>query len=111
MSKDEREKPSDEHKGLRFAGLVAPIHDREAYEEQMGAFPPSERALVEELTRHADLCRYFEEKRMQVPPHIVRAVRKLASLSPAERAAEMREINHELMEYLQSVSDDSELRM
>jgi hypothetical protein len=92
-------------------GKLAPVGDRTEYERQMNALPAEERALAEELTRYADLCRYFAEHDMQMPPHIVRAVAQLASRPTVERTTEMQQINQEVMEYLESVSEDPEFRM
>jgi len=92
-------------------GAWAPIEDREEYDRKLNSLPPEQKELSQEVTRHADLCRYFSEHDMQVPPHLVRAIREVSSLAVQERAARMRDINQELMEYLQSVSEDSELRM
>jgi uncharacterized protein (UPF0147 family) len=92
-------------------GKLAPIEDRAEYERQMNALPAEQRALAEELTRYADLCRYFADHDMQMLPHIVRAVAQLSSRSVAERTTEMQHINQEVMEYLESVSEDPEFRM
>src|SRR5579884_2196539 len=82
-------------------GAWAPIHDRVEYERQMSALPPEERELALEVTAHADMCRFFSEMNWHVLPHLVREVREVRSLPMPERAARMREINHELMEYLE----------
>lgn len=92
-------------------GLLSPVANRSEYEKQMNELPPGERELAEEATRHADLCRYFSEENMQLPPHLVRGALRLSTLSVLERAKKLQEINVELMVYLQSVSEDSELRM
>ena len=97
--------------GPSFPGMPAPIHDREDYERGMAALPPEQRELTEELTRYADTCQYFEAQRMDVPPHLLRAVAELSALPASEAAATMRQINDALMEYLHSVSDDPKLRM
>jgi hypothetical protein len=109
-----------DNKNRPLAGLVlgstrfvieSPCRDRTEYEEQMDGFPDVECELAKAVTRCADLCRYFSEKRMQVPPHIVRQMRQTSTLPSAERLERLREINSELMEYLHSVSEDSEFRM
>jgi hypothetical protein len=48
---------------------------------------------------------------MQVPPHICREIIDSRKLPVPERAERMRDINAELMEYLHSVSEDTEFRM
>lgn len=96
---------------LRPRGLCAPVGDRFEYEQQMNSLPVAERKLAEEVTRHADLCRYFSENDMQVPPHICREVVESRKLAVPQRAERMQEINEELMEYLYSVSQNTEFRM
>lgn len=91
--------------------LEAPLYDRKEFEEHVDGLPEAERELAKEATRCADLCRYFSEKRMEVPPHIVRQMRRARTLDLAEQLEQLREINSELMEYMHSVSEDSEFRM
>ena len=88
-----------------------PVGDRLEYEQQMNDLPAGERDLAIEVTRLADLSRYFSENDMQVPPHICREIVASRELAVPQRTERMREINEELMEYLHSVSEDSELRM
>ncbi|GEM_PF-3551556 len=90
---------------------VTPVGDRFEYEQQMNDLPAGERDLAIEVTRLADLSRYFSENEMQVPPHICRDIVASRKLDVSQRTERMREINEELMEYLHSVSEDSELRM
>ena len=92
-------------------GVPTAVGGRFEYEEQMNDLPAGERDLAIEVTRLADLSRYFSEKDMQVPPHICRQVVASRKLAVRQRTERMREINEELMEYLHSVSEDSELRM
>jgi hypothetical protein len=90
---------------------MTPVGDRFEYEQQMNDLPAGERDLAIEVTRLADLSRYFSENDMQVPPHICRDIVASRKLAVPQRTERMREINEELMEYLHSVSEDSELRM
>jgi hypothetical protein len=90
---------------------MTPVGDRFEYEQQMNDLPAGERDLAIEVTRLADLSRYFSENDMQVPPHICRAIVASRKLPVPQRTERMREINEELMEYLHSVSEDSGLRM
>ncbi len=91
--------------------VEAPLSEREEYEQQMDALPDGDRELASEVSRFADLCRYFSENRMQVPPHISREVQQLRTFPVAARTNKLRELNLELMGYLHSVSEDCELRM
>ena len=102
---------SDLKSSLHARESVVPVADRFEYEQQMNDLPDGERELAIEVTRLADLFRYFSEKEMQVPPHIHRELVASRKLSVPQRIEKMREINEELMEYLHSVSEDSELRM
>jgi hypothetical protein len=88
-----------------------PVADRFEYEQQMNDLPNGDRELAIEITRLADLSRYFSEKEMQVPPHSYREIVASRKLAVPQRVEKMREINEELMEYLHSVSEDSEFRM
>jgi hypothetical protein len=96
---------------LHAPELAVPVTDRFEYERQMKELPDGERELAIEVTRLADLFRYFSETEMQVPPHIHRELVALRKLSVPQRVEKIREMNEELMEYLHSVSEDSELRM
>jgi uncharacterized protein with von Willebrand factor type A (vWA) domain len=96
---------------LHARELAVPVTDRFEYEQQMSDLPDGEQNLAIEVTRLADLSRYFWEKEMQVPPHIYRQIIDLRKLEVPQRIEKMREINEELMEYLHSVSEDSEFRM
>jgi hypothetical protein len=44
---------------------VVPVADRFEYEQQMSDLPDGERELAIEVSRLADLSRYFSEKEMQ----------------------------------------------
>jgi hypothetical protein len=85
--------------------------DRTEYEGQIDGLPDADRELAKAVTTCADLCRYFSEKRMQVPPHIIREMKKSSTVPSAERLEKFCQINSELMEYLHSVGKDSEFRM
>jgi hypothetical protein len=79
--------------------------------QQVDAVAESEQTLLRELTTLADMCRYFDEKGMQVPPHIGQAIRELGRIPAATRADTARKLNLELMEYLENVSPNFEFRM
>jgi hypothetical protein len=98
-------------RSLSPQGVPTPVGDRLVYEQQMSALPAGDRELAVEVTRLADLSRYFSEREMQVPPHICREIIDSRKLPVLERAERMRDINDKLMEYLHSVSEDTEFRM
>ena len=89
----------------------SPIEDRLEYQRQADALPEGQQELTRELTRHADICRFFDERDMQVPPHIVRALQEARSMPVPERTEAIRQLNLELMAYLENVSEDPEFRM
>jgi hypothetical protein len=91
--------------------VSAPLADRFEYEQQIDRLPDRDRELAIEATRLADLSRYFSEANMQVPPHLCREIIQSRNLPVPERVETLQAINAELMEYLHSVSEDSELRM
>jgi hypothetical protein len=90
--------------------LPGPIHDRLEYERRLHALPPGRREMAQELTRYADTCQYFEQNGMEVPPDIRRAVLNVSKLPDSERAAAMREVNQQMMEYLHDVGEDDGVR-
>lgn len=92
-------------------GALAPACDRGEYDQRIAALPPGRREIAEELTTYADMCQFFERQTMDIPPHILRAVVQVSTLSDSERAAAMRQINQQLMEYLNDVGEDNGVRM
>jgi hypothetical protein len=90
--------------------LPGPVHDRLEYEQQLNALPPGRREMGQELSRYADMCQYFEQKGMEVPPDIRRAVLNVSKLPDSERAAAMEDVNRQMMEYLNDVGEDNGVR-
>jgi hypothetical protein len=103
--------PRERKSSLSPRGVPTPVGDRLEYEQQINDLPAGDRDLAIEVTRLADLSRYLSENDMQVPPHICREIVAARKLSVPQRAESLREINDGLMEYLHSVSEDSEFRM
>lgn len=91
-------------------GPLAPTHDKVEYERQMSAVPEG-LALLEELTRHADMCQFCSQRGIEIPSDIAVAVRDLHTLPIESQVAEMQRINQQLMEYLHNECADSGLRM
>lgn len=110
---------SDELKRLSAAiqkafapgGPLAAIQDDMERERLIDELPQDQKAMANGLVRHANLCRFFSEHDMEVPPHIIRAVGRLQQLPIEERISQIDEINQELMEYLHNVSEDTGFRM
>jgi hypothetical protein len=97
-------------KAFAPSGSLAPIADYMEREKLLNILVTDEKTLAEGLSRYVDLCRFFSENQMQVPPHIVRAVGRLQKLPIEDRVSQIGEINQELMEYLHNVSQDTGIR-
>jgi len=83
---------------------------REAREERLKRLPAEERELAEESARLADLCQYFSAERMDIPPEILDEVGRLSRLPIPDRIRALKDINQALMEYLDRVGEDPQLR-
>jgi hypothetical protein len=78
-------------------GDLAPIEDRDQWDELVKSKPPEEQELANELARFADLWRYLQERNEKLGPEIVKALAEVHKLPFALRAARVREVNQELM--------------
>jgi hypothetical protein len=80
MPKDEKQ----QHRGAvgKFdeGGELGPIEDRNEFERRLDALPPDQKELAQENTRFADLCRYFSDKKMDIPPQVLDQVGRVARL-------------------------------
>jgi hypothetical protein len=83
---------------------------REGREERLNRLPVEERELAEESARLADLCQYFSAERMDIPPEILDEVGRLSRLPIPDRIRALKDINQALMEYLDRVGEDPQLR-
>jgi len=114
MSKDKRENPSKPKSGVldKFepGGELSPLDDRDEYEQRLNSLPAEQKEFAEESTRFADLCQYFSQRRMDIPPSVVERVRTVSKLPAPDRIRAMKDINHELMEYLTDVGQDPGIR-
>ena len=114
MSKDEKENRSQPRSGTldKFepGGELGPIEDRNAYEQRLNSLPAEQKELAEESTRFADLCQYFSQQKMDIPPSVVERVGGVSKLPVPDRIRAMKDINRELMEYLHDVSQDPGIR-
>jgi len=108
MSKDEQENRSKRHSGA--LDKLAPFDDRKQYEQRLNSLPDEQKELAEESTRFADLCQYFSQQKMDIPPSVVERVGGISKLLPPERIRAMKDINRELMEYLSDVGQDPGIR-
>lgn len=95
MQKDKREKRSKK-------GSNSPIDA--LHEERFRELPANEKQLAEKTARLADLCQYFSERRIDVPAEIVERISGL-KLPVPECVRALVDVNHDLMEYLNTASD------
>jgi hypothetical protein len=66
--------------------------------------------LAAESARFADLCQYFSQQKMDIPPSIVKRIGNVSQLPAPDCIRAMKDINHELMEYLNDVDQDPGIR-
>jgi hypothetical protein len=114
MSKEEKKGQPSTTKGPldRFepGGDSGPVEDRNQYEQRLNSLPPDERELAQENIRLADLCQYFSQEKMDVPPEVLEQVGRLSTLATVERIRALKDINRALMEYLNDVGQDPGIR-
>jgi hypothetical protein len=108
MSKDEQQNPSNRHSGA--LDKLAPFDDRNQYEQRLNSLPAGQKELAEESARFADLCQYFSQQKMDIPPSIVERVGCVSNLPAPDRIVAMKGLNRELMEYLNDVGQDPGIR-
>jgi hypothetical protein len=110
MPEDEKQ----QHRGAigKFdaGGELGPIEDRDEFERRLDALPPDQKELAQENTHFADLCRYFSDKKMDIPPQVLDQVVRLAGLAIANRIRVLKDANQTLMEYLNDVGEDPQIR-
>jgi len=69
-----------------------------------------EKDLAEVCARFADMCQYFSQENMDLPPQIVDEVRQVSQLAVGDRIARMKRLNQELMEYLNDAGPAPQIR-
>ncbi len=114
MSKDEKKNRPQPKSGAldKFepGGESGPLDDRNEYEQRLNSLPAEQKDLAEESTRFADLCQYFSQQKMDIPPSIVERVGNVSKLPAPDRIRAMKDINRELMEYHTHVAQDPGIR-
>jgi hypothetical protein len=114
MSKDEKENRSQPKSGafdkFERGGELGPLDDRNQYEQRLNSLPAEHKEFAEESTRFADLCQYFSQQRMDIPASIVERLGNVSKLPAPDRTRAMKDINRELMEYLNDVGQDTGIR-
>ncbi|SRR5258707_1331324 len=114
MPKDEKKGQSSKTGGpldkFEPGGELGLIEDRNQYEQRLDSLPADQKELARESTRFADLCQYFCQQEVDVPPQILEQVGRLSKLAISERIRAVKDINRALMEYLNDVGQDSGIR-
>jgi hypothetical protein len=91
-------------------GEFGPIEDRNEFECRLDALSPDQKELGQENARFADLCRYFSDKKMDIPPQALDQIGRLARLAIEDRIRVLKAANLTLMEYLNDVGEDPQIR-
>jgi len=89
---------------------LGPLEDRDEYEQRLNSLPAEQKDLAEESSRLADLCQYFSQNKVDVPPSIVERLGNVSKLPVSDRIRAVKDINRELMEYLNDVGQDPGIR-
>ena len=114
MSNDEKNNRSQPKSGAldKFepGGESGPLDDRNEYQQRLNSLPAEQRELADESTRFADLCQYFSQQKMDIPPSIVERLGNVSKLPALDRIRAMKDINRGLMEYLNDVGQDPGIR-
>lgn len=114
MSKDEKENRSQPESGVlgRFGpgGELGAVEDRNERDQRLSSLPPSEKELADESARFANVCQYFSQQKMDIPPSVVERLGNVSKLPAQDRIRAMQDINRELMEYLDDVGQDPGIR-
>ena len=91
-------------------GDLRPIDDKKKYEDRINALPAGEKELAQESARFADLCRYFQRQKMDVPAEIVEQLTGAAALPIPQRIDAMKKLNQKLLEHLPDVDHRTGIR-
>jgi hypothetical protein len=114
MLEDEKENRSKRKSGAldKFepGGELGAIEDRGERELRLDSLPAEQKEFAEESTRFADVCQYFAQRKMDIPPSIVERMGSISKLPLTDRIRAMKDINRDLMEYLNDVDQDLGVR-
>jgi hypothetical protein len=92
------------------SGDLGPMEEHEQWEKLVASQPPEQRELLQELTRFADLWRYFRERKEKLGPEILGLLKAAPKFPMPERIAKFREINQKLMERIGDACEGAQLR-
>ena len=114
MPKDRKQDQSRRMEGslrkFETSGDLGPIEDRAEYESRINRLPAEEKELALESARFADLCHYFSQQKMDLPPQVVDGIGRVSESPIVERISTMKRLNHALMEYLHDIGEDPQIR-
>ena len=114
MPKDRKQDQARRMEGslrkFEASGDLGPIEDRNEYESRINHLPVEERELALESARFADLCHYFSQQNVDLPPQVVDEVGHVSELAVVDRIDAMKRLNQLLMEYLNDVGQDPQIR-
>jgi len=79
-------------------------------DQSLGVAQSQEKDLAEVCARFADICQYFSQQNMDLPPQIVDEVRQVSQLTVGDRIVRMKRLNQELMEYLNDAGPTPQIR-
>jgi hypothetical protein len=91
-------------------GDLGPIEDRDEWEKRAQSRAPQDRELLQELTRFADLWRYFQENKEKLGPEVLAALKDVPKLPVPERIQRLRKINQKLMEHIPNAGKSPKFR-
>jgi hypothetical protein len=114
MLEDKKENRSQRKSGAldKFGpgGEFGAIEDRNEREQWLNSLPAGQKELADVSARFADLCQYFSQQKMDIPPSIFERLRNVSKLPASDRIRAIEDINRELMEYLNDVGQDPGIR-
>ena len=95
---------------FQLGGELGPIEDRDEWEKRVQLHAPQDRELLQELTRFADLWRYFQDNKEKLGPEVLAALKDVPMLAVPKRIERMREINQKLMEHIPDAGEGPKFR-
>lgn len=84
-------------KKFQLGGELGPIEDRDEWEKRVQSHASQDRELLQEITRFADLWRYFQDNKEKLGAEVLAALKEVPGLAVSQRIERMREINQKLM--------------
>jgi hypothetical protein len=84
--------------------------DRNPDTVESRAVPTPDKELSEVCHQFADVCQYFSQNGMDLPPEIVDEVRLVSKLAIGDRIARIKRLNEELMQYLNNAGPGPKAR-